>query len=316
MKIIDQSTLNFKFLIPSFILLLSAFMLGAQDLTPIQEKLQAHKAFFSNAEVIRPMSIANVALNQRSVVDKAVDIEKAIFLTPDFEKLSGMIAKNSNKMAMAIPLNSNSSLELHLIKAKVFSDEFKVYAASDRSKPFPYTSGIHYWGMVKDHPNSLVAISFYKDNIAGVINYDGKFYDLGKLENSNNGQHILYENKDLKKQFELDCTIVEPEGNSNKGVSSKTTSSASEASDNCVKMYLETDYSMYEYYGSVVDVTNYVTGAFSQVILLYANESINMVINELVVWDVVDPYPGTNTGDILNEFRSVLNGNYNGDLGH
>lgn len=81
-------------------------------------------------------------------------------------------------------------------------------------------------------------------------------------------------------------------------------------------MYLETDYSMYEYYGSVENVANYVTGAFNQVILLYANESIDMTINELVVWDVVDPYPGTNTGDALNQFRNGLAGNYNGDLAH
>ena len=41
-----------------------------------------------------------------------------------------------------------------------------------------------------------------------------------------------------------------------------------------------------------------------------------MVINELVVWDVIDPYTGTNTSDALNQFRTGLNGNYNGDLAH
>lgn len=292
-------------------------MINAQDLTPIQEKLQGHKAYFNGAQAERPMSVVQLLPNQHLTIDKAINADKATVLSPDFTKIAGMMARDSERLAMALPFKDNSSIELHLVKAKVFSDEFKVYAASDRSKPFPYKGGNHYWGIVKDRPNSLVALSIYKDQIAGVINYDGKFYDLGKLENGINGQHIIYENKELKKEFELDCSIAEPEGDSNRYYSTESSSSSNaEASSNCVKMYLETDYSMYQYYGSVAGVTNYVTGAFNQVILLYANESINMVINELVVWDVVDPYPGTNTADILNQFRTGLNGNYNGDLGH
>jgi len=315
MKNQPHSILRIKIFL-STLLFVCSFSMNAQDYSPVQKKVIDQQAYFQRAEVVQPMSMTNIPLNQRSAIDKAVDVDKAIFLSLNFEKVSEVITQNFDKIAIAIPFKDNSILELHLIKAKIFSDEFKVYAGSDRSRPLTYTPGVHYWGMVKDYPNSLVAISFYNDNIAGIINFDGRSYDLGKLENSNNGQHILYENKDLKKQFELDCSVIEPEGYSNKGINSKTTSSTAVNSGNCVKMYLETDYSMYQYYGSVADVTNYVSGAFSQVILLYANESINMVVNELVVWDVVDPYTGTNTSDALNQFRTGLNGNYNGDLAH
>jgi hypothetical protein len=316
MRIINRSSFSFRYSISFIVLFLSVFMLSAQDLTPIQEKLQAHKAFFNNAQAEIPLSVVRLPLNQRLIVDTAINAEKATILRPDFMKLSNIMARDTERLAITLPFKDNTSIELHLVKADIFGDDFTVYAASDRSQPYPYSGGTHYWGIVKDRPNSLVALSVFNDEIAGVINYDGKFYDLGKLENGVDGQHVLYENKELKKEFELDCSIAEPEGQSNISTGARSSADAAESSSNCVKMYIETDFSMYQYYGSVAGVTNYVTGAFNQVILLYANESINMVINELVVWDVVDPYPGTNTADILTQFRNGLNGNYNGDLAH
>ncbi len=117
------------------ILLVSSFVLQAQDQSPLQKEVIANQAFFKSAEVIRPMSKANIALNQRATINKGVDVDKAIFLTPNFESISEVMNKKSDKMVMAIPLNDNASIKLHLLKAKVFSDEFNVYAASNRSNP-------------------------------------------------------------------------------------------------------------------------------------------------------------------------------------
>ena len=81
-------------------------------------------------------------------------------------------------------------------------------------------------------------------------------------------------------------------------------------------MYLEVAHEIFTGKGSVAATANYVNGFFSQVILLYSNESVNMTINELVIWDVDDPYTGPSTSDYLTQFRDALAGSYNGDLAH
>ncbi|MBK6930901.1 MAG: T9SS type A sorting domain-containing protein [Saprospirales bacterium] len=86
--------------------------------------------------------------------------------------------------------------------------------------------------------------------------------------------------------------------------------------DNCVRMYMEADYTIFQNKGSVAAATTYIESFFSQVALLYANESVNMVLNELLVWDVADPYTGPSSSNYLYQFRDALAGVYNGDLAH
>ena len=81
-------------------------------------------------------------------------------------------------------------------------------------------------------------------------------------------------------------------------------------------MYIEVDYDIYVGKGGVQQAADYIAGAFSQVSILYFNEDIELVVNEIFVWDTPDPYTGGSTSTILNQFRNNLNGNYNGDLAH
>ena len=81
-------------------------------------------------------------------------------------------------------------------------------------------------------------------------------------------------------------------------------------------MYVEADYSIYLDKGSVSATTSYVSGVFNQVSILFANDNMNLVVNELFVWSSPDPYTGPSSGAYLNQFRNNLNGNFNGDLAH
>ncbi|WP_170309959.1 M12 family metallo-peptidase [Seonamhaeicola maritimus] len=304
----------------TYVLLLTLFSfvyLNGQNRSVAFEKVSSQASFFNDIKPKKPISkINSVPFQAKRQVEKGIDVKKALFFSFNNEMVAEIISEKSERILLELPYEGNSSLELQLIKSKVLTDEFKVYKGSDRSKPVEYKKGAHYWGVVKGDSESMVAISFYGDEIVGNLKVNGKSYDLGKIRNNADKHHILYENKDIKEQFDLDCSTPDEVGHMHKSSSAKIESSSSLSAGNCVKMYLETDYSMYEHYGSVEAVANYVTGAFNQVILLYANESINMSINELVVWDVVDPYPGTDTSSILTQFRDGLAGNYNGDLAH
>ena len=203
---------NYGFISKPFILLflLSCFFtVNAQEHNTAQKKILEHTAFFENAQSDRPMSkLSTIPASERNLIEDGIDVNKAIFLSLDSRISSNLVDKKSDKMVMILPYEGTKSLELHLIKSKVFTEEFNVYKASDRTTPFPYKKGVHYWGIVKDDPNSMVAISFYKDEIVGTLKLYGKSYDLGRIGKSSKN-HILYENKDIKKQFDFECSPIE-----------------------------------------------------------------------------------------------------------
>jgi hypothetical protein len=77
-------------------------------------------------------------------------------------------------------------------------------------------------------------------------------------------------------------------------------------SNNCIKIYFECDYQMFVDKGSVNGVTNYVSGLFSVVQLLFNNEQINTEISEIYVWTTTDPYvSNTTSSDYLNDFQAT-----------
>jgi hypothetical protein len=92
-------------------------------------------------------------------------------------------------------------------------------------------------------------------------------------------------------------------------------STGSRALTDCVRLYLEVDYDIYTNKGSsVISVNNYIGGLFNQVNTLYANEQINTVVSEILVWTQPSPYTSTTSDGMLNAFANQRQG-FNGDLG-
>ena len=298
-----------------FILIFSTHSLIAQNGIKNHRQVLEKSQIFSKAPVLNPFTRANdISYAKRSKLNKGVALDKATILDFSKQRVAEIIDHAPENLTLNLPFQSNGILELQLTKAPVFTESFNLYSASNRSVPWDFKKGAYYWGMVKGDPNSMVAISVFNDQITGAIHVNGKNLDLGRIENDAQNQHILYENKDIKEQFDFACESLEPEGNHNDHDIQNKTLEVSKAItvDNCVQMYLEVGYSLYQSKGSSVSAAaDYVTAAFNQVILLYANEGITVKINELVVWDTPDPYNNS-----LYTFRDTLNGSYNGDLAH
>ncbi len=286
-----------------------------------QNKIKNHKQVLEkkqeleNAPVLNPFSRVNLLSSaKQSKLKKGVELDNATILSLDNQKVAEIRNQKPENLTLNLPFQSNETLVLQLTKAPIFTESFNLYKASDRKNPITYKPGAYYWGMVKGDPNSMVTISIFDDQITGAIHVNGKNLDLGRIENDSQNEHILYENKDIKEQFDFACEAPDPDGQGRKTIQNKSIieSSSSTPVDNCVQMYLEVGYSLFQKKGSSVSATSdYVTAAFNQVILLYANEGITVNINELVVWDTQDPYNNS-----LYDFRDALGGNYNGDLAH
>ncbi|TNE61024.1 MAG: hypothetical protein EP344_06565, partial [Bacteroidetes bacterium] len=278
---------------------------------PIAKKVQQHAARFSTVKKTAFLQQLPVQIPNKAAV--ANEVADGVFFTLQSDAVQALLNAPEDLLRFSIPMEGGAALDLQLFKAKVFTDEFKVYAASNRNEPYPYTPGLYYWGIVNGDEHSLAAITVHEGEIKGLLNYGGHVYNLGKLNNDPNGIHILYKEADLKLSSSLSCDIDDKLhyiGNEVDGFGP-----AMEVS-NCVRMYVEVDYDIFVGKGGVSQASDYVSDVFAQVAILYANETIDFTVNEILVWDVVDPYTGPSTSDYLYQFRDNLNGNYNGDLAH
>jgi len=197
---------------------------------------------------------------------------------------------------MMIPV-AGQDVELQLIKADIFKGGFKVVAASNPDLALDVDTGSHYRGIVKDDTNSLVAMSFFENEIVGAIHVNNQDYTIGKVKETN--YHILYKNNDLNHDLSYDCEAIPINNTHDVFVTPTEKSSASD----CIRIHLEVDYTLYMGQGSSIDSTiNYCTGLFNQVFMMYANESIDMGMSYLKIWDVPSPYgDGTELDDITTQ---------------
>jgi hypothetical protein len=91
---------------------------------------------------------------------------------------------------------------LDLLEAPESFYSYEVIASD--GKTYPANRNIkHYQGIVKDEPNSLVAITFYENEITGLIATDEGNFNIAKDKRFN--KHILYNDKNLKTTEVFEC---------------------------------------------------------------------------------------------------------------
>lgn len=275
----------------------------------IANEIQARQTKFVSLDA-RNLLTTVPDLNVR-LVNVESTVSDGVFYRMNPSEISLLRAEKPEVMVTEVEIPGGQKLRLQLYKADAVSASFKVVAASNPALDFPYEQGLYYWGIVEGDMSSLVAISIMQEEIMGFIQTPTQHYTLGRLEGQTQHLHILYATEDLRVTPDISCHTDDDEhfiGTNHE--------SNGRAAGNCVKMYVEVDYDIVVGKGGVQQAGDYVMGAFSQVAIMYANESIEFVVNEMKVWDVQDPYTGPSTSNYLTQFRNYLNGNYNGDLAH
>lgn len=282
----------------------------AQSLKPVASRVLQEKQ--SAGEFPKSGLFAAQSQDIRNRQDLQRQWSDGLLLRLDPMQINNIRGRKQERIELTVPVPGGKPLQLELVRGNVFSPEFTVKTASNRGTAANVDYGLHYWGIVKGQPGTLAGISIFENEVMGMISTESEKYVLGRLEGDRDNTHILYRERDLKIENPNQCwsEMLEEVGNG------PVMERSAAGPDNCVRMYMEADYTIFQNKGSVANATTYVTGFFSQVALLYANESINIVLNELLVWDVADPYTGPSSSNYLTQFRNALNGNYNGDLAH
>lgn len=252
-------------------------------------------------------------------VQKSLDVVDAVYLNISPNALSDIYNQKSEQLDLQIPTGSNTTIDLQLTRKNFLTDNFVVTKrTANGAEPFDYEPGLYYHGTVVGEPNSLVAISFFKDKIMAVLSYDGDDHNLGISTDAmltGDDVYVLYPESNLLVGNHFECHTSDD--NIEIPVEIDGTQSSLTVTENSVKMYMECDYLMYQDFGSnVTTTTDFVTNMFNVVSAVYEIDDICMELNEVFVWATQDPYPTSSSNAALDAFESQLNGNFNGDLAH
>ena len=249
------------------------------------------------------------------------------FTNPDevsfFENSSFNSRNNETKaITLFIPIKTEVFvLELvevpeYFYNYEIITSDWERFAANKDIK--------HFRGVVKDDEHSLAAITFYEDEVMGLIaTSEG---NLNIVKNMQSGKHLIYNDKNLKEKMDWVCdseddtsVIYDPEilldqqhdlGNTQVPIRSTVI-------NKIVKFYVETEYDIYQREGSVSAVEKYILGLFNIVAVMYWNEDIPTGVSYIYIWtsDASYPYTGQNTTtDLLHQFQQTRT-SIIGDLG-
>lgn len=282
--------------------------------SPIQQQIDATSPdLFVKAKMF---SVIPANTNQAATLKEYVS--RFTLLQVDENILKQLARMKEDALEIDIPFE-NTITTVQLIRSNVIDAQTVFTSQSGQGKqPLTYTPGAYYYGVIKNQPHTVVAISFFDDNIIGVIANDNGNYVLGKRNTSDtqSNEYLIYNDKDLLIPNTFACgTDTRP---NEIPILPSMPETLTAAGDHCVKVYIETDQQIFINQGrNTNSVLNFVTGLFNVVRTLYQNESINTSISQVNVWITPDPYIGlTKTEDVLPAFSNAMNGGFNGDLAH
>ena len=281
------------------------------QLKPVASKVLQQASKYQSAKAWQLLSKASS--QDLRVAGVHEEVVSATLLELQSDKVKQLQQQPQEQIRLQLPVGPNNSmLELWLYRAEILTPEFELRTSGGNGALFPYREGLYYWGIVKGDENSLAAIAINQGEIMGFVSMGNDNFVIGKLQDKDARYHVYYKEADLKMTPDFACGTDDELHNMGK----EPSGTVEKAADNCVKMYIEIDNDLVVAKGGVTQATDYLLGAFSQVAILYANEAVNFTINAIFAWNTTDPYTGTTTSNYLTQFRTYLNGNFNGDLAH
>lgn len=240
----------------------------------------------------------------------------------DNQQLGNSQSLTKAPIELTLPFE-NKEMVLSLNPVNITTPNFSVIAGSANgvNLPVAYKLPSFYQGKIKGTDSSLATISFFNNQVIGIMADKKSNIILGAIENKGRAtnQYALYRDIDLKVKSAMGC-FTEDTAMGNQpaqAIHSKAGRVASVGQP--VEIYFECDYQFYLDKGSSVNnVVNYVLSFFNSVALLYANENIQVQVSQIKVWTTPDPYVSlTATSDVLTAFGNNMNSDpHVGDYAH
>lgn len=255
------------------------------------------------------VSLFNPATSVRENLRQYVD--KAYSLTLRSDVLRQISTTGPNLLRLQLPAPFNIDLDLY--RVDIFSSTARI-KTSDGLTMTPNPENVFYRGIISGNSNSLAIVSVFKDKIQVLFADEN---GNKRIQQTEDGSYIAFEDKDILIPSPMNCFVDDSAENS--PIQNEDLSSSRNMTGNCVEVYVECDFKSYQDNGSNLATTEaWATALWHEVITLYGNESIPVIVSDIFVYTSTDPYASlATTSAILTAFTAHIDTlTYNGRLAH
>jgi len=263
---------------------------------------------FLHAQSLERKDISSIFSLDEEKFRSNENLKKAVNLKLDASLLSRLYEEKNFAVDLTLPLSYDEKITLNMEEFNVLSSDFIL--RSSAGDTLDYQKGIYYRGTIKGY-EGFCTVSFFDDHIAGIISIKGMGdFNLGVDKNRNSDDYVIFNDRDLKRDYSFECHNPSPEPGTLMNIEEAT---GDARYTDCVKVYIEGDYALYQDKGGVDEASDYITAVFAEVATLYDVEDIGIEISEIMIWETQDGYSTSSSGAALDQFIDN-NPDFNGDL--
>ncbi len=257
----------------------------------------------------------NVQINPAHKSATSTFAKDITFVKMNSTLVKDIFTKRNAALEITLPYKE-SEIIVDLVQVNLFADGFQVETNTSNGQPVDYTPGVYYQGTIKDDPNSIVAISFFEDEIIGLIaSADKGNINIGRYGDGSKEDYLIYSDWDiLVTPDNAGCATVDDPEYLDEFQEIMQIEGESRITS-CPKIYFEGDYQLYQNKGSVTAAANYITGIYNNSAIIYTNESVPTQISTIFVWTSPDGYSTASSYDALVSFMSYRT-SFTGDIAH
>lgn len=221
--------------------------------------------------------------------------------------------------AFRFSLNTpDGPVELQLVQRDITTPDFRIGLNGSENAAY-IAQGVHYRGAVVGRSGSLAAVSVFDGEISVVAALPDKGNLVFRKLQHEEGYISFYEN-DVRLARQTECGVDADMEAQAPPVDDLLPGATTARAGNCVRVHLEGNYELYRDEGQSVPATiSYLEGMFNVVSVLYGNESIDIALSYINVWNTPDdPFSDQTSNEGLTTLEAYVDaGNtVHGDLIH
>ncbi len=235
------------------------------------------------------------------------------------DELNSLCDNKNPEITFQIPYKNNV-YNVSLERFDIFTPNAKIVTrtAQGNQEVILNDLAVTYRGKFEGFDNTMISVTFSRDNVVGLMISGNDNFVIGQVKNKSGqetGKYALYKESDLLSKNNFNCfaddNLTSEQIENIKRAVGKEITDASPTDLYIAEIAIEIDYATYiAYQQSVQTATNYAVSVMSAVSSVYMKEvNVKLVIPYLRVWTTPDPYTGTNSNTVLNQFRAEWNAN-------
>lgn len=270
----------------------------AQTQISISEKIEQISKSNASIKIKNPFELSNMTIS--TYTEKYTNGYKPQIFEFDKSILS-TLNQGNQLYEMEIPLGDKETAIIEIFKVNIFDKNYKVYDSENRE--LIVNKGTFFHGIVKGDNTSLVVLSVFENEIDILISDKDSDKIISKELKGN--LYILEDSKFIENNTYPCGTLSKPDIDINKSIQQAVGCKS-------ILVSIVADNPFYINYGSEQAATNRIHTVFNQAAAKYINHEVSIVISEIRIFSVADPFDRTNNQTLLNSFTNWSGSNYYG----